>query len=166
MKTIILFLICFFLASCVTQKKCTRKFPPVTEIIIKDSIREVTIYRDTTIYINLPADTVYKKDTIIIKNGYFYIAPMYAETNLATAKAWISHNKLSLMLADKDTTLEVRLENALKTSQIWEFKYKNEKQTVQVKYVPKFWKVTGWIGIISVILIIMYIVTRFYFKII
>lgn len=163
MKTLIcLILSSLILSSCVTEKKCTRKFPPQIETIIKDSIREVTIYRDTTIYIHFPADTIIKTDTIIVKEGYLYIAPMYAETNLATASAWISYNKLSLMLADKDTTIQVRLLNALKTSQYWEYKYKHEKEVVQVKYIPKFWKVTGLIGIGLIILLIGYFAIKIF----
>jgi L-lactate permease len=82
---------------------------------------------------------------------------MYAETNLATAKAWISYNKLNLLLTDKDTTIEVRLLNALKTSQFWEYKYKHEKEVVKEKYVPKFTKIMSKTGIILTLLLIAYI---------
>ena len=159
MKTIIYTVIILTIFSgCVTQKRCNRKFSPQIETIIKDSIvyKERITYKDTTIYVKLPADTVYKKDTITIVNGNFYIAPIYAETKLASAKAWIRQNKLNLMLADKDTTLEIKLTDALKTAEFWEYKYKYEKQTVKVKHTPKFWKFTGWVGITSLLLVLGY----------
>jgi len=157
MKSILWAFLVLTISSCVTEKKCTRKFPPQIEVIIKDSIREVTIYRDTIIYLHLPADTILKTDTIIVKEGYLYIEPMYAETKLATASAWISYNKLNLLLTDKDTTIEVRLLNALKTSQFWEYKYKHEKEVVKEKYIPKFTKIMSKIGIALTLLIVAYI---------
>jgi len=148
-------------ASCVTQKRCNRRFPVSPETIIKDSIvyKERIAYKDTTIFVKLPSDTVYKKDTITIVNGYVYVAPIYAESKMASAKAWIRQNKLNLMLADKDTTIEIKLKDALKTAEFWEFKYKTEKQTIVVKekYTPRFWKFTGWLGIILTLVLIAYI---------
>lgn len=151
--------------SCVTQKRCARRFPASPETIIKDSIvyKERITYRDTTIFVKLPADTIFKKDTITIVNGYVHVLPVYAESKMASAKAWIRLNKLNLMLADKDTTLEIKLTDALKTAQFWEMRFKTEKQKeiVRVKYVPVFWKFTGWIGIITFLGIILFLIIKF-----
>jgi len=145
------------LTSCVTQKKCNLRYPPQTITIVKDSIREKITYRDTTIFVTLPAKIVTVKDTVYVKNGLVSFRPVTAESNLATARAWISNNNISLTLADKDTTLIITLSNALKNAEFWQSKYNNEKHTVNVPYTPKFWKVTGWIGIITILLLLLFI---------
>lgn len=157
MRIFLALTVVLFATSCVNQKRCSRKFPPQTVTIYHDSIRQTIVYRDTTIFIEFPADTVYNSDTILIEKKQVLNTRITAESKMATAMAWISQNKLNLMLADKDTTIEVRLIKALKEAVYWQSKYHSDKQTVNVPFVPKFWKVTGWIGIISIILILLFI---------
>jgi hypothetical protein len=149
---------------CTSQKRCIRKFPPETFTIVKDSIREIVTFRDTTIYIKLDPITITKTDTIYIKNGVTLFKQVNAETNLATAKAWIGQNRINLTLADKDTTIIITLKNALKSRDFWLQKWSSEKQVINVPYTPKFWKVTGWIGMISILLIIAYFTLKIIFR--
>ncbi|MFA7361999.1 MAG: hypothetical protein WC139_13285 [Candidatus Kapaibacterium sp.] len=158
---LIIIAIAIFFSSCVTQRKCQIKFPPQVTTIIKDSIREVIKLRDTTIYVKLPADTVTISDTIYVKDGVTVFKEIKAETILATARVWIGQNRLNLTLADKDTTLTIKLKDALKTSEFWQSKYVNEKQVVEVKYTPKFIKVLAWIGGVCIILLILWLLRRF-----
>jgi hypothetical protein len=145
------------LTSCTTAKRCTAKFPPQTITIVKDSIREKITYRDTTIFVTLPAKIVTVKDTVYVKNGVVSFRPVTAESNLATASAWISNNNISLTLADKDTTLIITLSNALRNAEFWQSKYEKDQKTVNVPYTPKFWKITGWVGIITILLLLLFI---------
>jgi len=147
-------------SGCVTQRNCAKKWPPQTVTIIKDSIREKIVWRDTTIFVQLDPITVTKTDTIYIKNGVVQFREIKAESNYATARAWIGQNRLNLFLADKDTTLELRLKNALRDKEYYLSKWNNEKQTVNVPYTPKFWKLAGWTGIASIILLLLYLGIR------
>lgn len=151
----------FLLSNCATQKKCARKFPPQTVTIIKDSIREVVTFRDTTIYIKLDPVTVSKTDTVYVKNGVTVFREVNAESNYATAKAWIGQNRLNLTLTDKDTTITVKLNNALKTARYWEMKYSTEQKTIEVKYIPKIIKILSWLGVAGLILALIWVLKKF-----
>lgn len=159
MKFKILILL-ILISGCATEKRCKLKFPPQTETIIKDSIREVIKYRDTTIYVKLPADTVTTSDTIYIKNGVTVYKEVKAETKLATARAWIGQNRLNLTLADKDTTIEIKLKDALVSKEFWQNKYMTEKQVVTIKYTPKWINILAWIGGAGIILLILWILRK------
>jgi len=161
MKYLIFFVLAF--ASCATQKRCGMKFPlPDPEVIVRDSIREKTILRDTTIYIHLSADTVFSSDTLYIKGKTVSINPVTVQSRLAKARAWIDSNSLHLMLTDNDTTIETRLSSAIKESYFWQSKYKEEVRTLPPeKYIPPFWKVTGWMGIIWTALVALILIRKF-----
>jgi len=154
---IALILLVAILSGCVTQKKCNLKFPPQSSVIIKDSIREVVTFRDTTIFIKLDPVTITKTDTVYIRNGVIQFKEIKAESNYATGIAGIKFNRLYLVVTDKDTTLTTTLKNALKTSEYWRSMYNNEKQVVTVKYKSKFQTFVTWYGIISWIVIIGYL---------
>jgi len=130
-------------SSCVTQRKCNLKFPPSIETITSTKDSVVIEYSDTTIYVKIKGET--KHDTIIIPCPP--PAPAYipdtvrAETSLAKAIAYWSYPKIHLNLVQKDTTIERRLDNALREIR----RLRNTTTTVTitpppVKYVPGFYK--------------------------
>ena len=144
MKTKILFLalISLFAASCVTQRRCYTKFPPARDTIKIVTIRDSIIYRDTTIYIELPGETVIDSIFIPCPEVPGYVPKkVYAETELARASAWWSFPVIKLELIQKDTTIARRLENALKDAYHWQSEYQKITVTPQpVKYIPKIYK--------------------------
>lgn len=113
----------------------------VTTITIHDTLKEV---RDTTIYVKLPSDTIWKKVEVPLnpfpgsENVKINSDTLKASTNLAEARAWIYQSELNLFLADKDTTLEIKLENAIQQVTFWKEKYE-EKQTVMTEKVAPLW---------------------------
>ena len=129
----------FFFPSCATQKRCSMKFPPKVEVIQKDSIYEIITFRDTTIYIQLEGKIVTKTDTVYVQNGVILNKEIRGESKFATAIAGIAKNKLYLRLTDKDTTLEIKLNNAIKMARYFEMKFNTEKK---VEYIEK--DLTKW----------------------
>ena len=132
MRWIFLILI---LSSCNMQRWCNDRYPPSvasdTTIVYLDSVQ--IVYRDTIIEHYIPGETVI--DSIFIPpevtdfSGY----RLARETGLARAETWLTSNpfQLHLSLVQKDTTLVIRLENAIKTATFWKAEY----VTITERYV-------------------------------
>lgn len=168
MKTICLYLafLCVF-SSCVTQRRCNLKFPPTRDTIKIITIRDSIIYRDTTIFITLPGERVIDSILIPCPDVPGYIPKkVYAETSLAKASAWWSYPNIKLELVQKDTTIERRLDNALKDAYHWKSEFEKITVTPQpVKYTPGFMKFCAFAFIGLVIGAIGYVILRlFVFK--
>ena len=142
MKKLLILLLIPLTVSCVTQKRCLQRFPPVTDTvrIVKDSIRVIT--RDTTIFIHLPGEV--KIDSVIIPcpppKADFIPDTAYAYTTLAFAKAWWKYPSIKLKLVQKDSTINAELKNALTEKFYWHSEYDRVTKVYKEKYVPGFWK--------------------------
>jgi len=159
--TLIAFILLF--SGCVTQKRCNEKFPPKSEIIYKDSIieREITVYVDTIIYVELPpkevTNTVYVPTPITFKSD-----TVFAVGDYSTAKAWIAKRELKLKL-NEGAKFKIELNKAIRESTYWKERYINDKQTeiVEVNKLKK-WQISLMvIGLISILLIILKLVLTF-----
>jgi len=152
------------LPSCVTYKKCLQKFPPTTDTIKVVERRDSVIFRDTTIMITLPGKTVV--DSIFIPCPEFppTFVPdtVFASTELAESFAYVNRNGvLRLYLTQRDTTITLRLEKALREAYFWRNEY--EKVTVTphpIKFVPKIYKVFMWIVIGELIALLIFLLIR------
>jgi len=159
MKTLVKILILIWLG--VALIGCSPKV--IKETITKDSIiyKEKISYRDTTIYRFIQGDTVFKTTVVYIdKNtGLINSKKLYAFTSLAEASAWVLNSHLYLNLIQKDTTIEIRLDSALKEASYWKERYLNSA-TVLTKETfksPWYMKVLAWIGSISLVVIGLWI---------
>jgi hypothetical protein len=133
MKYLIILLVLF--SSCVTQKRCDSRFPP----IIKDSIiREtVTIYRDTTVYVQIKADTVHDTTTVYLdKGGLIQSDISFMNTRFATSKAYVLNSKLYHSLFQLEDSIAKTIANAIKNSST------NTVETVTI--IEKVNELTGW----------------------
>lgn len=142
---------------CATQKRCWEKWPP--EVVIEHVQSDTTIYRDTIIYIKLPSDTVTVTDTLTIPApdaatglpdwSMYVIDTLSVETELASAYSWLTPTEYSLQrhltIKDKDTTLLVQLDSAIRERDKYEALYKTEIHTA-----PPVYKCPWWIKLISV----------------
>jgi hypothetical protein len=157
MKYLLILLLAFTLIGCVTQKRCNEKFPPQTITITKDSIinKEKIVIKDTTIIRTIPGDTVHKIDTVIGNKGVVNSKKVFAETSLAKATAYVYKNKLYLELIQKDTTLEFKLDSAIKEATYWKEKYQNSSTVVtkETSKSPWYMKVLAWIGSVCLVVI-------------
>ena len=164
MKTLIPILIAIAFSSCVTQKRCNTKFPPQRDTIRIETTRDSIVFKDTTIYVEIPGEI--DIDTLVIPcpppPASYIPKKAHAETSLAEAWAWWSYPIIKLELIQKDTTIEKRLDNAVKEAYRWKTKF--EKITVTpepVKYIPGIYKVALWLWIGVIIAIIGYFALKF-----
>jgi len=137
------------LASCTTERKCNRKFPPQTMVITKDSIIRTTntVYSDTTIYVYIKGDTI--TDSVLIIKGTS-IRPSILTTDFAYSKAWVQMGLLRHELRQNDTTYQLRLDNAIRATWISaeRFYSKSEVQVKENRFIPKWvWWVLAFVVI-------------------
>ena len=159
---VLIFISLLLLSSCVTQRRCLQKFPPVvsSDTVYYETTRDSIVYRDTTIIITLAGQTVI--DSIFIKPGIVQTSPVILETSLARAEAYYKTPKVYLKLVQKDTTLNIRLDSALKEAYYWKTSFMNiTNQSIQKeKYIPNFYKVCTWLLIGIVFSILAYIIIK------
>ena len=160
MRYLIIILTLLLSFSCVTQKRCYRKYPPQTVIERHDStiIRDSIVFHDRIIKDTIHADTVFKEREVI-RLKKIQIPPLTVENTYSIASAWIENSKLKLQLTTKQQVIDRLLLNAERDATHWREKYITEKRTeiVEVKFTPKWIKTLAWIGAISILLILLFI---------
>lgn len=160
----LLVIVTFLLTSCVTQKRCYEKFPPVTETIIKDSIitRDSIVEKIVEVPVEIKADTVLINDTVFIdkKTKLPNSKPVYAETDFAKATAQVVNGNLNLTLIQKDTLFNLQV--TARESYFWKEKYFKERSKVvqKIKVIPKYYSIMSMIGLVSVVLLIAYTIFK------
>jgi hypothetical protein len=164
-KLILLLLIAATFTGCITEKRCNSKFPPEVMIIRRDSIfRETkTIYNDTTVYIQVPGESVVNTEYVYIKGDQIYFKPSYLKTSFAESRAYIQNNRLQHTLTQNDTLLPVTIKNAIRLTWDRAERYFNQSETKveKVKFVPLIYKIFAGFGLLSLI----YFAVNLYIKI-
>lgn len=163
----ILILMVVMTEGCVTRKKCMRRYPLVTESSHVEKTRDSLVYRDTTIYVPVQGEIV--RDSInvpcppALPSTTLRMTPdtAFAETDLARAKAWYSKQKVHLELEQKDTTLQLQLDNAIKESFHWKSEYDKAKIVQPLKYIPGVYRVAFWLWIFVFIVIGLFLVLKY-----
>jgi hypothetical protein len=167
MKAIVLFLLIAVIgASCATQKRCNLKFPPTVDTIKITIVKDSIIYRDTTIFIKLPGELRIDSVEIPCPDVPGYIPEkVFAETSLAKASAWWQFPNIRLELIQKDTTIERRLDNAIKEAWHWQEEYTKVTKTPQViKEIPVFYRFCTYAFIGMFLALAGYIALRIFKK--
>ena len=179
MKTIVFISSVLFLTSCLTVRKIERnceKFEKVcvtetetqTDTIIKT--KTVIKYRDTTLYIEMPGREIIKEVPVYIKEGIVESDLSVLVTPLARSTARVLNSRLEHYLIQNDTTLQLEIQDALKTIKIQE----KQIETLREKYVVKVTKNTKfadfavryfWYSLIVIILICGFLFFKFKNKI-
>ena len=161
----LILLILILFSSCVTQKKCVKRYPPETIRVRYDSIviKDTTIYKDRLVPYAVKADTVYK-DKLILVPIALNVPPLIAENDYAKAKAWIQDSKLKLQLEQKDQVVQFKLDSADKEVRHWKYQYRleSEKQTtvIREKFIPRIYKTALFIVIGELIALIIYMYVK------
>ena len=155
---------CVLLSSC-SKQWCYTKWPISVDSIYKEIIRDSIVIKDTIVYIHLPGETVIDSVKIPCPDpGPAYVPKkVRSETSLAWAEAWFQFPNIKLLLVQKDTLIEKRLENAIRESYHWKSLY--EKMTVRpepVKYIPGIYKVALWLWIGVVIAVAGYVALKLF----
>ena len=147
-----------FAKVCITEKETDT----VIRIIEKTEIE----YRDTIVYVNVPGKTVIKEVPVYIENGIVNSELSILSVPFAISYAQVVSSKLNHELVQTDTTLRIRLENALRYSKTLEKQNKvlKEKYVVTVKENSnwaKFCVKVVWVLIVVIVLGTGYLIFRF-----
>lgn len=145
-----------FLSSCTTQRKCNRLYPPQVRVDSTHSIVVVTKYRDTTIYIQIAPDTIFKTDTVLINdNGIIYSDTIKSSLETSYASAWIYNSKIHLEHITKDTIISRIIEDAIRDSEKKETSIVTKVVTHEVLFIPWWAKAIMCLAIPSVLWLIV-----------
>jgi PBP1b-binding outer membrane lipoprotein LpoB len=146
------------LSSCVTERRVNeylQKHPQPADTIFK----QVISYRDTVIYITLPADTVTDSLAILLNlpepvttEGYVSDT-VNVEDKFASASAWVVKNKLKIQLRLNKTTLAFAIDSAATVNTKTVTITKNV--TVEKRVVPPFYKATLFVSIALFLLFVI-----------
>ncbi|HLN52749.1 MAG TPA: hypothetical protein VK212_03505 [Lentimicrobium sp.] len=154
MKAIHIILICLSLSSCVTRRACDRKFPSTEKDSVREVINTVSTYRDTTIFIKIQGDTVYREN--ILREGNV----SKLNTSLAISEAWVSNGKLKHRLTQKDTIIPKTLKSALKTTLTASEKEKVVYRVRKVNELTNWQWVQVWAGRVFMLLFVAAILIK------
>lgn len=144
MNKIILLLTILIFSGCATSRRCALKFPcPVAS---KDS---VYIEKIKKIPIQMPGDTVNIEVPINCPDQDI----LSSENSKLKQQLSIVKGKIQVRTIIKPDTILVPVTNYIT-------KTKEVRVTAPVKFIPKFWKIVGWTGIIFVILLVIMIILR------
>lgn len=170
MKNFILILLIVVSSSCVTQKKCTNKFPPTESFRIETVTKDSVVYRDTTIYVNVPGKEVIIEKPVEVKSPttgkpietLVDIDTMSINNYYYTALAWVNNSIMGMQLTPKIEMFELQT----KYMQLYKIKdTKSEKEIVrEVKVVPRLYKIAFIIVVLEIIIVLMYLCIRAFFK--
>ena len=163
-KVILLITLSSLLGSCATQRRCAKRFPPTVDTITIVEKRDSIVYRDTTIYVKLPVEIRIDSVEIPCPEVPNYIPDtVKAETSLAIAKAYWKYPNIKLQLKNKDDSIQVRLDNAIKEAFHWKSEYQKVTVTPQpIKVVPTIYKIALWLWIGVILAIAGYVSFRLF----
>lgn len=132
-------LMSLFAISCVTQKKCTEKFPCVSG---KDSIY---IQTSEPFPVEIETDTMYI-ETKVPCNDF----ELKSENRKLLNELKVVNGILKQKVVLKPDTVIVYVPKIVE-------KVKEVTKPVQVKFVPLFWRIFGWVGISTILGLIIYL---------
>ena len=168
MKGIFVFIVLLFAVSCVTQRRCYEKFPPKvsTDSVYYEVVRDSLIYRDTTIVVEIPGETLI--DSIYLNPDHgiesVHSDTLTLETEYARAEAYYKTPSIHLTLEQKDIYFQVKLDSIIRLEMHWKEMYtKIERDTeTEVKYIPKIYHAALWGWGILIVISIMQLIVRKY----
>jgi hypothetical protein len=140
-----------FAKVCVTSEKVT--------VIVKDSI----IYRIDTVIVTLPKDTVTLYDTVTVTNGVAQLAPVHKKSGVISVDAWVRNSVLSVYAYLNDSTILVPFRDTIIVP-VTTVTTDNTVVLPPEKYIPKFYKFTFMVFIVSLIAAVVYIAWSLFFK--
>lgn len=162
-QLMILFLICLFVYALLCFASCGT--PRIMSVPQKDSIRTVMseriIYRDTTIYAQVPAES----DKAVLQDT----DTSHLETGLAESEAFLSGGKLYHTLRNKSENLQpiyVKIPEKAHTTE--HFHLSARSTTIEVERKPSGWEkfiqALGLGSFVAIAAALLYMIIRFIMK--
>lgn len=124
------------LSSCITQRRCSKRFPCPQADSVSLNVREVIRYRDTLVYIEIPGKVQIQNVPVLVERGIVNSEASVLENDFAISKAAVKDGQLVHELTLKQQRLEKTIPDAIKET------IRTEVKT-SVKMVAKNY-VTGW----------------------
>jgi len=173
MKLVKYLLLLSLFTSCLTVKKIEKNCDKFAKICLEDEVKTsdtVKIYetiikhRDTIIPFKIKGETKYIEVPVYLERGIVNSKLSILETKLCKTSFSVRNSKLSGILIEKDTTIMIKLENALKTITKLENELIKEtsKSAVIIKEDTKFGKFAKKAVILELVLIVLFILTTIY----
>jgi hypothetical protein len=163
-------LIALLLSSCLTvsriEKNCD-KFAKVcvTESVTKIEYRDTTIYKDRIIEVKLPNDTVYLTKNVYIKENMCFMDYTRKTFGNIWASAKVENSILDLRAGYVSNIVQVPIHDTIYIERaISNTTTDNTVVLPPEKYIPKFYKFTFWVFIVSLIAALVYISWSLFFK--
>ena len=161
-------LVIFMISGCATHKNVTRYITHNPEILADfvDTTRRVEYrdsiaYRDTTINYTIIGDTS-RQDTAVKKAVGLLSGTVRAETEFASARAWIKDKKLHIELIQHEQVLQLKIDSAVvnnvRTEIIYETKWLPSKPYVPKKYI--FYKNGFFVTAGLLLLLLLFLVLK------
>ena len=114
MKALLACLLIVSLSACYTRKQCLSLYDvpePTTHTVVESKIE----YRDTTVFVNIKADTTIIIDTIaVISNGIVNHPLKRLDLQYCWSEFWITNNNVSFKLYQKEAELQSTINKAIK----------------------------------------------------
>ena len=166
MKNLVLLLMLLVsFTSCITQKKCQRRYPP--EVITETKVveKEKIVYRDTVIYREIPGKEVRVEIPVEVKTPYgvpiktpVFIDTMMIQNDYAMAFAWVNNSVMGMQLNTKPQKFQFDLKNQYLYSYLEKGASKKEVEIREV--VPLIYKISLGILILQLIFVVLYLLWK------
>ena len=136
------------LSGCATQRRCAKKFPPSESV--KVVTEKVTKYRDTTIYVYLPADTIYSEKIIYETPDGWQTEKSTLDMNYSYSTAQVVNGTLKHYLYQKETEIERVIKNAVREQST--HTVEDRVEIHREKYIPSAYRYSFWLVLGLVVL--------------
>lgn len=147
MRKLILLALVVVATSCVTERRCNRRYPPqVTDSIY---INSVSVIRDTTILFQIHSDTI----RAVTPSKFSYLSNKYSYTTARIDSGLLYHELFTIK-----QSIPIRIDSVIRY--VKKTEYKDRERVVTERYTPKWVKLFAGLGIGSLALFLLYIVIK------
>ena len=149
---IVIIVTILLLQSCGSQWICRQslKYCPsktIDSIIVKRD----TIYRDTTIFIYFPQDTLRMEIPIEVPGKPISIPRVSKTTGIITAEAWIKYNRLYINAFISDSGIFYSNDSLLREITVLEKQLTEKVYAIDRPYIPDIFKYAFLLSIVAII---------------
>lgn len=160
---VVMLLFTLFAGSSCSRRWCIARYGERVDTLRVVTYRDSVVYRDTTVYVYLPGDTV-REDVVIPcppPPPDYVPDTAKAETDYAFARAWWSYPVIALELVQKQSRIALELDSVIKESYHWRTEYERIMAIIPERYVPKIYKQAMSICIVIFIIFAVWFVSKF-----
>lgn len=166
MKNLIYILILLGLTNCMTVRQIENNCDKFLKVCVTETEKEI-VYRDTTIYrndtisIKLPNDTVTVTETVTIReDNLAYLPTIHKEFGLIGVDAGVYRSVMRVTAYFVDSTFLYPVKDTIYLEKV--IREESITRTVPVKFVPGFYKFTFYLFLIGIVFVIGWLLFKKY----